>query len=86
MPKRTPLSKKNAALKKLTKEELFATMNASAERTLWALMKASKAGSKKGFKADEEDQLIELLKRAKRLKEHVKRIAQESEGQVERPS
>ena len=64
----------------LTKEAVFARLNESAERTLWALTQAYEAGVKKGFEVDEEDQLIELLKRAKRLKEEVKRITQESQG------
>ena len=61
----------------VSKEELFAKLNASAERTLEALQKAYEAGAKARFEADEEDQLIELLRRAKAMREEIRRITQE---------
>jgi len=77
----SPGSKKrrpqDQALANLTKEELFAKLQASAERTLWALEQAYDTGLQEGFEGDEEDQLIELLRRAKHLREDVKRITQE---------
>ena len=60
----------------MSKQALFAKLNASAARTLWALQQAYDAGVNKGFDGDEEDQLIELLRRAKHLKDEVKRITQ----------
>ena len=61
----------------MTKEEVFAKLNASAARTLEALQKAYEAGAKAGFEGDEEDQVIELLRRAKALRDHVKQITGE---------
>jgi hypothetical protein len=67
-----------AELLKLSKEELFAKLNASAQRTLDSLMKAYEAGSREGFEAGEEEQVIELLKRAKALRDEVRRITEEN--------
>lgn len=58
----------------LSKEELFERLNASAQRTLDALMKAYEAGMKEGLSDEEEDQLIEILKRAKRLSDQMRQI------------
>lgn len=63
-------------LQNMSKEELFAKMNASAQRVLDNLMKAYEAGSKEGFESSEEDQVIELLKRAKSLRDKVKGITE----------
>ena len=60
--------------KVMSKEELFATLNASADKTLNALMKAYEASAKKGFELGEEEQLIEILRRAKALREEVRRV------------
>ncbi len=59
------------------KDELFAKLNASAEKTLNALMKAYEAGAKKGLEKHEEDQLIEILRRVKALRDEVQRITTE---------
>ncbi len=67
---------KHAVLKGLSKEELFAKLNASAEKTLDALMKAYEVGTKEGFEADEEDQSIEILRRAKALRNKVRDMTQ----------
>jgi len=62
----------------ISKEELFAKLNASAQRTLDALMKAYEAGKKEGITDEEEDQLIEIMRRAKPLRDEVKKITQEA--------
>lgn len=64
-------------LEALSKEELFAKLNASAQKTLDALMKAYEAGAKAGFGQGEEDQLIEILRRAKHLRDEVQRATQQ---------
>ena len=58
----------------ITKEEVFAKLNASAERTLRALQQAYEAGAKAGFEGSEEDTVIELLRRAKKLRDQVREM------------
>ena len=82
--KRKTVRRKQPAVPKelanLSKEEIFARLNASAERTLEALMKAYEAGTKEGFEGKEEDRVMELLKRAKALRDKVGHITQENAG------
>lgn len=59
---------------KVNKKEVFAKMNASAERMLSALGSAYQAGMKEGITDEEEDQLIELLRRAKVFCDNIKKI------------
>ncbi len=61
----------------MSREELIAKLNASAERTLSSLQKAYEAGLKEGMSDEEEDQLIELMRQAKDLKEKVWRITRD---------
>lgn len=61
----------------MSREELIAKLNASAERTLSSLQKAYEAGLKEGMSDEEEDRLIELMRRAKDLKDKVLRITSE---------
>ncbi len=72
--KRRSMRAKARPLQQMSKEELFARMNASAQKVLDNLMKAYEAGSKEGFEANDEDEVIELLKEAKALREKVKNI------------
>ena len=58
----------------MSSEELFATLNASAQKTLDALLKAYEAGMKEGFEKGHEDQLIEILRRVRALRDDVRRI------------
>ncbi len=69
-----------ADLAKMSKEELFTRLNGSAGRTLEALQQAYEAGMKAGISDDEEDQVIELLRRAKKLRDEVKRITSEKDS------
>ena len=58
----------------VSQEELFAKLNASAEKTLDAIMKVYEAGAQEGFEGGEEDRLIEILRRAKALRDEVRRV------------
>ena len=60
-----------------SKEEVFAKMNASAARMLEALQGAYQAGMKEGLTDDDEDQLIELLRRAKEFREGIRDLTHE---------
>ncbi len=81
-----PDKKKLEELSKLSKEEVFAKMKASSERMLQALQSAYEAGMKEGISDDEEDQVIELLQKAKKLRDEVNRvITQESNPQKSGP-
>ena len=62
----------------MTQEEIFAKLNASAERTLEALQEAYEAGMKEGFSDEEEDQLIEVMRRAKALRDKVRDVTKET--------
>ena len=79
--KRDNILKKNmiskSELKKLSKEEMFAKLNASAQRTLDALMAAYEAGMKEGISEEEQDQVIELMRRAKDLREKIHTMTSE---------
>jgi hypothetical protein len=65
-------------VRKSSKEEIFAKMNASAARMLEALQGAYHAGMKEGITNDEEDQLIGLLQRAKKFRENIKNLTDPS--------
>ncbi len=69
---------------KLSKEELFAKLRASSERTLEALQKAYEAGMKEGLSDEEEGQLIESLARAKKLRDEILRMTSENGEHEER--
>lgn len=67
-------TKQNVPSPAISKEELFAKMNASAARMLEALQGAYEAGMKEGITDCEEDQLIELLRRAKNFRENIQKL------------
>lgn len=71
-------------LEKLSKEEVFAKLNASAQRTLDALMKAYETGMEEGISDKEEDQVIELLRRAKKFRDAVKQLTEEPQNSDKR--
>lgn len=58
-------------LEKITKEEMFVKLRASAARTLDNLEKAYEAGMKEGITEDEQDQMIDAMRRAKALRDKV---------------
>lgn len=69
-------SRKKAKLPtNLTREEVFQKMQASSEKMLEALQSAYLAGMKEGFDHDEEDQVLELLQKTKKLRDEVRKIA-----------
>lgn len=68
---------------KPTKEEIFAKLNQSSDRTLEALMKAYEAGMKAGISEEEQDQVIELLRRAKELRDKIRKITSEEKSKDE---
>ena len=70
----------------MTQEEIFAKLNASAERTLEALQKAYEAGMKEGLSDEEEDQLIEVMRRAKALRDTVRDVTKEASIREQAPS
>lgn len=78
--KQWPRKKKEAL--GLLRAELFARLNASAERMLWALQRAYEVGTQAGISDQEEDQLLESLQRAKRFKETARAITQELSGKA----
>lgn len=63
---------------KPSREEVFAKLNASAERTLRALEQAYEAGKKEGISDEEQDQLIEALRRAKNLRDEIRQMTEET--------
>ena len=63
-----------------SKEEVFAKLIKSAEKTLKALEQAYEAGMKQGISEEDQDQLIEALRRAKDLRDGVMKMIKEKEG------
>jgi len=61
----------------MTREEVFAKLNQSSERMLQALQSAYEAGIKEGIGDAAEDQVIELLRRAKKLRDEIRRATSE---------
>lgn len=64
----------------MMKEELFARMNASAERMLESLQSAYFAGMKEGMDHDHEDHILELLQKTKKLRDEVQKISSQPNG------
>ncbi|MDD5218302.1 MAG: hypothetical protein PHS88_09400 [Candidatus Omnitrophica bacterium] len=63
----------------MTQEEVFAKLNQSSERMLQALQSAYEAGIKEGLGDAAEDQVIELLCRAKKLRDEIRRATAEKD-------
>ena len=57
-----------------SKEEIFEKLNASAQRTLDSLMAAYETGMKAGISEEEQDQVIELMRRAKDLRDQLRNL------------
>ena len=70
---------KKEDLPKFNQEEVFEKLNASAQKTLDALMGAYEAGMKGGISEEEQTQMIELMRRAKVLRDKIKDITSQEE-------
>lgn len=62
-----------------SKEEIFAKLNGSSQRMLDSLIAAYEAGMKEGISDDEQDKVIELMRRAKLLRDKVKDMTSEEQ-------
>jgi nucleoid-associated protein YejK len=62
----------------MSREEIIRKLNESTEKMMASLQKAYHAGLKEGISEQEEDQLIELLQKTKKLQENIIKINQEN--------